>query len=77
MISMMRQLKSGVLIMIEQVYFKIQWWKDAGCWIDYLPTESGSDRIETRSQAMETLEYMDMKFPHMDHRVVMVTEEII
>lgn len=59
-------------MIINRVYFKIQWWKDGGVWID-LP-----DVIwETYSEAVSALFDIDSEAIYDELRVVKVTEEII
>jgi hypothetical protein len=58
-------------MIINRVYFKIQWWKDGGVWID-LP-----DVIwETYSEAVSALVDIDSEAIYDELRVVKVTEEI-
>ena len=58
--------------MIEQVYFRIHEWKDAGVWREHtVPT------LPTYSEAKDYANEMFEMNPHMVYRVVRLTEEVI
>ncbi len=58
-------------MIVDRVYFKIQWWKDDGVWIDYPDIT-----WESHSQACATLMDIDQEAKYDLLRVVKVTEEV-
>lgn len=58
-------------MIVNRVYFKIQWWKDGGVWID-LPDVTW----ETYSEAASAMVDIDSEAIYDELRVVKVTEEI-
>lgn len=58
-------------MIVDRVYFKIQWWKDDGVWIDYPGVT-----WESHSQASAALLDISMDGKYELLRVVKVTEEV-
>lgn len=59
--------------MLNRVYFRVEWWKDAGVW---LPVPYSAENYSL-DDALNALELVEQEANYDALRVVKVTEEIV